>query len=533
MKKVDINELIKKFQEAISRDVSDFSANDPPQNKRLEITKDDPLKFAEIYTPHYIDLPFANFHREIIQMALYPKKHLFVIAAPREYGKTTLLRLIKLYFILHCKKHYIIKVSENLNLALNDISYIIAELQYNRRIKEDFEVDFIKCKDDDIRLKIRPKNQNKFHFVKIEPKSYGTSIVGSIFMQHRPDYAEVDDLENTRSARNPRIAREKLEWIMSELYFAISDKGPIIWVGNNHAKTCALNLAFEEECEKVYTLDKTYIAKKPYNLKITGEKTGHNYPVWKEIKGKLHPLWPAKHKIKTLKRIEKTVGSNVFSAQMLQNPNETGNFFKPEHINTYKELPDVKYIVGWIDPSIGQSKTSDFKAIIILGTDGINFYILDAWIRQASRTAMVKACYHLYEKYQPKGLTCLHIEDNFGQYKEVLKRDFLDYAKVKGYLLPIKPENNTIKKELRIESLEPIFENGLIFFPENLTNDLKRLKEQILAWPDAEHDDGPDALAGAVEVARLKMISKRRSIKTLTKRKFIRHILKRGEKYGY
>jgi predicted phage terminase large subunit-like protein len=45
-------------------------------------------------------------------------------------------------------------------------------------------------------------------------------------------------------------------------------------------------------------------------------------------------------------------------------------------------------------------------------------------------------------------------------------------------------------KDLRIESLQPHVSNGLILFHRNH----KTLNQQLEYWPQADHDDGPDAL---------------------------------------
>ena len=45
-------------------------------------------------------------------------------------------------------------------------------------------------------------------------------------------------------------------------------------------------------------------------------------------------------------------------------------------------------------------------------------------------------------------------------------------------------------KALRIESLSPHVNNGLILFSQAHTV----LNEQLRHWPEADHDDGPDAL---------------------------------------
>ena len=68
-------------------------------------------------------------------------------------------------------------------------------------------------------------------------------------------------------------------------------------------------------------------------------------------------------------------------------------------------------------------------------------------------------------------------------------------ASKQGVHLPIKPVKSNAPKEIRIKSLEPLIENGLILFKENQ----KLLLEQLEEFPKGAHDDLPDALAYAVK----------------------------------
>ena len=57
--------------------------------------------------------------------------------------------------------------------------------------------------------------------------------------------------------------------------------------------------------------------------------------------------------------------------------------------------------------------------------------------------------------------------------------------------------NPKAKKEDRIQILEPLFETGYL----RLKRSQRLLLEQLLVFPQGEHDDLPDALASAVDLA--------------------------------
>jgi len=53
-------------------------------------------------------------------------------------------------------------------------------------------------------------------------------------------------------------------------------------------------------------------------------------------------------------------------------------------------------------------------------------------------------------------------------------------------------------KQARIEALEPYISNGQLLFLTSWNRDYPLLIEQLIHFPLAAHDDGPDALAGVV-----------------------------------
>jgi predicted phage terminase large subunit-like protein len=78
-------------------------------------------------------------------------------------------------------------------------------------------------------------------------------------------------------------------------------------------------------------------------------------------------------------------------------------------------------------------------------------------------------------------------------YSEILKRSAL-----KGMAFPGIPVIPSTDKALRIISLQPAINNGQIRPHRTQTT----LIEQLKFWPEADHDDGPDALEMLWSIAR-------------------------------
>jgi len=76
------------------------------------------------------------------------------------------------------------------------------------------------------------------------------------------------------------------------------------------------------------------------------------------------------------------------------------------------------------------------------------------------------------------------------QFQEFLYTELIKRAALAGIPFPGVPMPENVNKELRIVSLQPHIANGKI----RLHRSQHVLLEQLKFWPEADHDDGPDAL---------------------------------------
>ncbi len=83
------------------------------------------------------------------------------------------------------------------------------------------------------------------------------------------------------------------------------------------------------------------------------------------------------------------------------------------------------------------------------------------------------------------------------QFQEFLRQELVNRSAALGVPVPARAVLPNTDKGLRIESLQPHCANGLILFsPAH-----KELLDQLRHYPDADHDDGPDALQILWEIA--------------------------------
>lgn len=76
------------------------------------------------------------------------------------------------------------------------------------------------------------------------------------------------------------------------------------------------------------------------------------------------------------------------------------------------------------------------------------------------------------------------------QFQEFMYTELLKRAALAGIAFPGIPMPENVEKDLRIISLQPYVGNGKI----RLHRAQSVMIEQLKFWPEADHDDGPDAL---------------------------------------
>jgi len=87
-------------------------------------------------------------------------------------------------------------------------------------------------------------------------------------------------------------------------------------------------------------------------------------------------------------------------------------------------------------------------------------------------------------------------------------------------MLPLKGVTHRIAKETRVAGLSPLLERGKIRFIRG-HSDQELLVEQLLFFPSRTlHDDGPDALEGAVTLTQNMPTGEAPKLITVEKRRF-------------
>lgn len=454
---------------------------DTPAKKQSRLKKGslDPFFFFTQYLPHYFSHRFAPFHYELIELLGRrpdPGKGEVVVpvavAAPREFAKTTITSFgYVLHQMLYKKRRFVIIASDTQDLASDLTGYIYLELLMNDRILADFGPQVKRGGAvDDVATSSG---------VRLLARGRGQRIRGLKHRQYRPDLVILDDMENDTNVKNRRLTKDHLGWINEAVYPAVDPGGNLFIIGTIlHKKSALATMLGSTEPPYVHYERRLYRA-----LTEDGKS-----------------LWPERHPVDKLMRQKALMGAVAFNQEKMNQPMDESGLFQEEWLRHYHpaEVKNLSLTVaGFFDPSVGSGQTSDYKAIITVGLDRreMIYYVLDAFIRRCSLDQALRA---VYSRHKERPFTLFGVEDNVFQRLLIGELDRL--GRELGVTLPTVGVTHHAAKEVRLTSLSPLIERGVIrFLPGQGDQDL--LLEQLTAFPSpAVNDDGPDALEGAVSL---------------------------------
>lgn len=509
----DIEKQLIELQDLLSQQTPPFKdTSHEGTRKRHEQTRADDGLWMRTYTPHYVDSPDALFHRDLSAVMEVPDNVIIPVHGPREHAKSIRCRVNLMRRFCNGLLRYWVIGSEKVGLAWDHIEFIYTEFLQNRRILADYDIEIIK-KDENagkFRFKITCRATGKKNYCMLQAVSYETLAKGMVFMELRPQGALIDDFEGTRSSRNARIGKEKRDWVRQELYPACT--GPVIWLGNIGRKTSALHqgmeLAFEheddfEDLKKQGSVPGRIARKIRNNSGRLPEEYGPIIPLLYRADsdmedGTVRLLWPERYRPEWYANKRATMG-HLYEGEMNGDPRKPGTVFK--NFPRFSRAELEQFGTGcvwwlWFDPAWGRTKHSAYKCWIAGCSDGSRFYAVKAYCRQGTAIdEALDAMYHAFDELGLFGLRDGGFEDAYDQ-EYRLRKDIEAAATRHGSRLPIYGYPNPGAKDLRIMSMEGLFNLGLWKFPERTDDDMQQVIEQLKEYPDSEYVDGPDALAG-------------------------------------
>ncbi len=443
--------------------------------------------FARFYFPHLTDADLGWFHRRAHKKLLkLTGKHVW--QWPRSHAKSTFAMMEVMHAHARGDLRGVVLASANADKAAMLISDLQAQYEGNAlwiydygdmRTHAEWRADYFATNDG----------------CGFWALGRGQSPRGVKKSGRRPNLLIVDDIDDKIIVRNQLRVREARDWVQEDLFGCIDIKfgGALVVVGNRiHPQSILAHIVGDISPE--HPVDPTvnyilaFMTEDPRDRSHAKDKGPGRVPAWKE-----------RYTLAHTDAIRRDLGTRASDREHYHEHHEEGLIFKHEYIQYGKRPTHFDAITAYADPSWKDTKASDTKAWVTVGrtSNPQQFWILDIWCRRASTSAMVKYCFDLQERFGPLATymieAILNQDVNFrDDFKaEADARQVVDYCRF--------DYSQRGNKTANIESLEPMFERGQVWFDEDIARrpDTLTFLGQLHGFPFG-NDDGPDAAHGAI-----------------------------------
>ena len=322
-----------------------------------------------------------------------------------------------------------------------------------------------------------------------------TAGVGGPLTGHGADLLIVDDpVKNAEEAISQSVRDAQWEWFLSTAFTRLEPTGLcVVMMTRWHEDDLIgrlVKLSEDPQAEEVQPFEVERV-----RLPAVAEPTLAALDPLGRAKGE--PLWPERWPLASLLAKKRVLGEYWYNSLYQQRPGQYGKSAWPaEYFDEpfwCDRLPEAfEWSAIAVDPAKG-TDNGDYSAIVFVGyANGL------LWVdSDIERVATTPLCRKLVSMYRRRGASRVGVEGNAFQF--LLSAPIAEAEREAGIVpMPVSMINNTVPKPIRIQRLGPYLDRHAFRFLRTPSNQL--LVRQIKEFPQADHDDGPDALEMAVRL---------------------------------
>jgi hypothetical protein len=427
---------------------------------------------AKTLLPERFSLPFSSLHDEILRIADDNSIQRAAIAAPRGFGKTSLMNIAyPIKKILFREKNFIVPVSNTASQALLQSENIKRELLHNREIVSLFGP----MKSETFSKEMWVTSSG----IMVLPRGAGQQIRGILHDRHRPDLIILDDIEDAEAVRNEELRKKLKEWFFADVVNSVnrsSNDWKIVIIGTIlHEDSLLANLLEDESWYSV-------------QLSICDDDYKSNWPDFMSDK-----------QVRQLAIDYQNKGMlDVFYREYRNIPIATEDAtFKAEY---FKYVDEVKAFgkgvenVIIVDPAKTVKLHSAYSCIV-----GISFDYSKGTITLVDcvneRLHPDELYNRAFEMAETLNVTAIGLEVT--SLNEFITYPFLNQMRQKGKYYELVELKARASKEERIAAMVPFYRKGMVYHNRSVSGPLET---QLLAFPRSRYWDVMDAFAYFVEM---------------------------------
>ena len=300
----------------------------------------------------------------------------------------------------------------------------------------------------------------------------------------RVDYVVVDDIEDSKRAKNPQLVQEYTDKILGDIGAIFHKDRQRMVIANNYTIANGVLAAL--------------LKRSQHNPYVSVSKVPLATPQGT-------PTWPHQYDRKRIARIHKKYDYYTLQREYYNRPLVQGRLIQSEWIR-FAAVPDTPlHLVGHWD--LSYADTGDYKAFALVAHTQGRFVVLDVFCRRCALQEAVRWHYERLPTHLKKyGQAHYSYEANAGQ-GYVFGPMFAEVGQACGEAPPMPYRSPSQPKAQRIEeTLKPLFFHGQLFFADALQDnpDAELAIQQLLSFDRGQHapDDFPDALQVALHTCR-------------------------------
>jgi hypothetical protein len=316
----------------------------------------DPEFLLQFFISEELKFPVPNFHLEILELMKWVvassdtlQEERLAIAIPRGHAKTTIAKVVALWYLLHTEFQFIAYVGATQTLAKAACVDIIDMLFCDNFVNLFGQINFISTNANEGAYVFEINLNGKIKRCILRAIGAGQKMRGINVNNRRPQLAVVDDLEDYDNIKS-KVQSERLrKWFYGTFIKALDQiQSKIIMLGN----MLGLNTILHE-----VTQDPSWRSRVYGCLLENGE------PLWPD-------LWPIDRIRKDYEAYKKRKELHIWMAEMMNSPVPEGHGLILQDDITYAFVHnpvDLKYSFITIDPAISKKRTADESAIVVHG----------------------------------------------------------------------------------------------------------------------------------------------------------------------